>query len=368
LNCEPSGDCSGDIGGIIGAKDESASSACVSHYPGQIGSSTSSASSACVSGSPGSIGAGAVICEAPTAPTNLTASAATVCKNTPVTLTATGGSVGSGAQFEWGTGAVGSGTTLKTASNVYTASPTTTTTYWVRRVSTVGCAASGAVTLTVETTTCSGGGTGTASTCPDYSTGFIGSSGTAGEAPSAVCMSNAPGQIGSSTSSASSACVSGSPGSIGAGMVICEAPTAPTSFTASASTVCIGAPVTLTATGGSVGFGAQFEWGTGAVGSGTTLKTASNSYTASPTTTTTYWVRRVSTVGCGASGAVTLTVETTNCFDPSAACPGIIPGQVGATDDMLPVGGACASHYSGQIGGTATAQACTIYYPGRIGQ
>jgi hypothetical protein len=79
---------------------------------------------------------------APTAPTNLSSDMATACNgtSTSVTLTASGGSTGSGAVYEWGTGnTIGDNSLGTTAGNTYSVSPGAATTYWVRLKGTGAC-------------------------------------------------------------------------------------------------------------------------------------------------------------------------------------------------------------------------------------
>ena len=85
--------------------------------------------------------------------------------------------------------------------------------------------------------------------------------------------------------------------------------TAPTSISGTTS-ICSGQPVTLTATGGSNGSGAIYEWGTGnTIGSNIITGQNSSTITVNPTTTTTYWVRRVSNTSCNTiTGGVTVTI------------------------------------------------------------
>jgi gliding motility-associated-like protein len=71
-------------------------------------------------------------------------------------------------------------------------------------------------------------------------------------------------------------------------------PTAPTNITGT-STICVGASTTLTAAGGTEGFGATYQWYAGGCGSGAVLGTGI-SLNVSPTTNTTYFVRRVASV------------------------------------------------------------------------
>jgi hypothetical protein len=85
----------------------------------------------------------------PTAPTGISGTT-TICNGQSTTLTATGGGNGSGATFQWGTGAVGSNVIAGQTAATLTVSPTATTTYWVRRVGNTACSgATGGVTATV---------------------------------------------------------------------------------------------------------------------------------------------------------------------------------------------------------------------------
>ena len=90
-------------------------------------------------------------------------------------------------------------------------------------------------------------------------------------------------------------------------------PTAPTSITGTTS-LCGGGSTTLTLAGGTDGSGATYQWYAGGCGTGPLLGTGS-SYNATPSSTTTYYVRRVAsgasactnTTGCA---SVTVTVNT----------------------------------------------------------
>jgi len=87
----------------------------------------------------------------PTAPTGVSGTA-TICQGSSLTLSATGGSVGSGATYQWYAGGCGSGSVLGTGSSI-TVTPSSTTTYYVRRVgnspfnSTVTGFANGTITV-----------------------------------------------------------------------------------------------------------------------------------------------------------------------------------------------------------------------------
>ena len=74
--------------------------------------------------------------------------------------------------------------------------------------------------------------------------------------------------------------------------------TAPTGISGLAS-VCSGSGDLLTATGGTAGTGVTYQWGTGlTVGSNIIAGQTSSTYTPSPTSPTTYWVRRVDPAPC----------------------------------------------------------------------
>ncbi|MDR0728976.1 MAG: hypothetical protein LBF19_02470, partial [Prevotellaceae bacterium] len=75
----------------------------------------------------------------PTAPARITADY--TCSNSPVTLTVSGGSNGSGARYEWGTGATPGVSPLSPAVTVanFIDTPSVVTTYWVRRIGTTAC-------------------------------------------------------------------------------------------------------------------------------------------------------------------------------------------------------------------------------------
>ncbi|RZJ68517.1 MAG: T9SS sorting signal type C domain-containing protein [Flavobacterium sp.] len=86
--------------------------------------------------------------------------------------------------------------------------------------------------------------------------------------------------------------------------------TAPTGISGT-TTLCAGSSTTLTATGGTLGSGSTYEWGTGTVGSNVIAGQTAVSITVTPLTTTTYWVRRVNPGTCGTTNAVTTTVNVT---------------------------------------------------------
>ena len=92
----------------------------------------------------------------PVAPAGLETNVATICHavSTPATLTATGGSKGSGAVYEWGTGAVSGSNPLSpatTTANTYVVTPDSATVYWVRMVGNTVCKnATTAATVSID--------------------------------------------------------------------------------------------------------------------------------------------------------------------------------------------------------------------------
>jgi hypothetical protein len=94
------------------------------------------------------------VATAPTAPTGLSSNITAICNgiSTSATLTASGGSTGSGAVYEWGTGAtVGSNPLWPsiTTANTYAVTLNTATTYWVRLKGTTACTATTAGVMTL---------------------------------------------------------------------------------------------------------------------------------------------------------------------------------------------------------------------------
>lgn len=123
----------------------------------------------------------------PAAPASLATSVAVICNavSTPATLTATGGSKGSGAVYEWGTGAIPGNNLLSpatTTANTHTITPDAATTYWVRMIGNTVCK---------DTTTAA---TVSIGTYPPFSTGTIATNSVTtetGQNPDVTIQSNA---------------------------------------------------------------------------------------------------------------------------------------------------------------------------------
>jgi hypothetical protein len=126
-------------------------------------------------------------CTQPTEPTSITGTTS-ICSGGTTILTATGGSSGSGATFQWGTGTVvGSGTIVQNTTSASYTTPTLTSnqSYWVRRIGTsTGCTnTTGGVSTTITVSPTSVGGSisgGTTPICQGLGTGTMTLSGHTG--------------------------------------------------------------------------------------------------------------------------------------------------------------------------------------------
>ncbi len=246
------------------------------------------------------------------APASISAPSTTICNGSSVILTAVGATLGTGANYQWGTGAVvGTSPIGGAISSTLSVSPSSTTTYWVRVENTTSpCSAiTGGVTLVVT---------------------------------------------------------------------VNQPSTAPANITG--PDICIGASTTLTANGGVLGTGANYQWGTGAVvGVSPIAGATSSTYVASPAVTTTYWVRiQNTTAPCTAiTGGVTkvVTVGQLSIAATSASknknniCPGIsvtlsqVGGTLGTNATWKWYTGGCSSTLVGS--GTSinvTPAVTTTYY------
>lgn len=232
-----------------------------------------------------------------TAPTGISATNSTVCNGSGTTLTATGGTLGTGATYQWGTGSVVGTNPISGATGAtYSVTPSATTTYWV---SITGSAPCGSPT---------------------------------GGATTTITVNNPS--------------------------------VAPTGISGTVS-VCSGVGTTLTATGGTLGTGANYQWGTGSViGTSPITGATSVTYSVTPSSTTTYWVSVTGSGVCGSpSGGATTTVTVTpNQWTGAISsdwtvggnwCSGIAP--LSTTDVSIPNAGSVSN--SPVIGLNASASA-----------
>lgn len=246
-----------------------------------------------------------------TAPSSITAPSTTICNGSSVTLTATGATLGTGANYQWGTGGVVGTNPIGGATNsTLLVSPTSTTTYWVR----------------VENTT---------SPC------------------------------------------SATTGGVTVTITVNQPSTAPASITG--LDICNGSSTTLTAVGGTLGTGANYQWGTGAVvGTSPIIGATSSTYIASPSSTTTYWVRienNASPCTANTTGVTKLiTVSQPSVAAASASksknniCPGIsvnlavVGGTLGTSASWKWYTGSCGTSLVGTGSSISVTPAVTTTY------
>lgn len=334
----------------------------------------------------------------PTAPTSITSSAGnTICNGQSTTLSFSGGTNGSGANIQWfagscGSTVIGTGTTL-------TVSPSSNTTYFVRRVGNTSCTnATACASLAIavqQPPTAPTGILGTTEICIGQGTTLAIQGGTNGDGAdiqwftgscggtlvgSGTSISVTPSsnttyfvrRVGNTNCTNTTACVS-------ATVNVQQNPTPPTSISLSENNYCSNsAPGTLTldASGGSCGSGCQVRWFTGScngtsIGVGNPLVLSGGDV---PTTTTTYWVLYDDNCGVTTCAQRTVTVlqppttaPTTVSVIPTVNCENSLP----ATIQLIASGGSPgtggnANWYSGSCGGVfvANGSSPTVLNPG----
>ncbi len=279
-------------------------------------------SEGCVSGNPATSNTATInVNTESTAPSSITASANPVCPGNSTTLSVNGGSLGTGATWEWYTGSCG-GTSIGSGSSI-TVSPATTTNYYVRAEGTCNTTTCANITITVNSSsTAPASITATANPiCSGSSTTLSVNGGSLGTGASWEWYSGGCG----STSVGSGSSITVSPATTTTYYVraegTCNTTTcasvtitvnsesvAPTSVTASINPVCTGGSTDLSISGGSLGTSASWVWYEGGCGTGASIGTG-NTLTVNPTNSTTYYVRAegtCNTTGC-ASVAITVT-------------------------------------------------------------
>lgn len=280
------------------------------------------------------------------APTSISASTNPTCGGS-TTLTVVGGSLGTGATWNWFSGSCG-GTPVGTGTSI-TVTPGSTTTYFVRAQGTCGNTSCASITITVNTNstaatsinattnpTCGGsttlsvvgGSLGTGATWNWYS-------GSCGGTPVGTgnSITVTPGSTTTYFVQAIGTCNTTSCTSIT--ITVNSPSTAPTSATANPSVICVGNSTTLTVNGGSLGTGAQWQWYSGSCG-GPSAGTGS-SITVSPSITTTYFVRAVGTCNTTTCVSVTVTVDqnpATSNAGPNQAICGLTTTLAGNTPSL----------------------------------
>jgi hypothetical protein len=279
------------------------------------------------------------------------------CYPGSTTLTAIGGTLGTSANYQWGTGSVvGTSPIIGATGSTLTVSPATTTTYWVRIENTNSpCPAitsgltktitvsqsSAAPTSITGVNICSGSSTtltalgGTLGTSANYQWGtgsVVGTSPIVGATGSTLTVSPA-----STTTywvrieNTLSPCTP-TTGGVTKTITVTQASAAPTSITAPSTTFCNTGTVTLTAAGGILGSGANYQWGTGAVVGVNPIAGATGPTYAvvGLTSTTTYWVRIENTAApcTSTTGGTTATITINT--------PSVAPASITGTDFCNP--------------------------------
>ncbi|MDD3878090.1 MAG: gliding motility-associated C-terminal domain-containing protein, partial [Bacteroidales bacterium] len=304
------------------------------------------------------------------APTSLTATPSSICSGSS-TITVNGGSLGTGAVWQLYTGSCGGTLVGSNSTGTFSVSPTSTTTYYIRASGTCNTTSCQSVTVTVSapsvaptsltatpssicsgssTITVNGGSLGTGAVWQLY-TGSCG--GTLVGSNSTGSFSVSPTSTTTYYIRASGTCNTTSCQSV---TVTVSAPSvAPTSLTATPSSICSGSS-TITVNGGSLGTGAVWQLYTGSCGGTLVGSNSTGSFSVSPTSTTTYYIRASGTCNTTSCQSVTVTVNTASVAptsltaNPTTICPGnnatisVNGGSLGS--------GAVWQMYSGSCGGT----------------
>jgi len=109
------------------------------------------------------------------------------------------------------------------------------------------------------------------------------------------------------------------------------------------TTICNGSSTTLTASGGTALAGSLYQWGTGTVGSNIITGENTATITVSPTTGTTYWVRRIDAAPCN---AITPGITTYVTVNAKSTAPNSITGTaticLGNSTTLTATGGTTA--------------------------
>lgn len=266
------------------------------------------------------------------APTGITGTS-TICQGSSTTLTLTGGSLGSGANFRWYSASCGG--TLEGTGNSIVVSPLATTTYFVRAEGICNNTTCASITVTVNTNSTSPTSIGgTLAVCTAGSTTLSAVGGVLGTGSvyqwyTGNCGVTPVGTGNSITVSPSvntvyyvraegpcnvTACAS-------ATVQVNTASTNPSAISGNSS-ICEGTPTALTVTGGSLGTGASYEWYAGGCGSGGSVASGAT-VNLSPSVTTTYFVRAES--ACNNTSCVNITINVTS----ASVAPASIGGTLG---------------------------------------
>ncbi len=317
---------------------------------------------------------------ASTNPTSISSTATTICSGTPITLTAVGGTTGTGGTYQWGTGwTVGSNIIAGQTASTLSVSPTTSTVYWVRRVDPAPCnTQTPGVALSIAVATPPTAPTsisGTTAICSGTSIpltamgGNVGTNGSYQWGTGSVVGSNIiAGQtyyimwVNPTVTTTywvrivDTAPCNATTAGVTQVITVGTASAGPYSI-AGNTTTCSGANLTLTASGGTMGTGAVYQWGTGStVGSNIIAGQTGVSIVVNPTTSGSYWVRRIDPAPCSTQTSGTSTYINVT---PASTAPTSISGAgaaacAGNSTTLTAVGGSLASGASYQWGTGST--------------
>ena len=252
-------------------------------------------------------------------PTSINTSANNICPGTSINLDAIGGTLGTGATYEWYSGSCG-GLYIGSGASI-SVSPTSTTNYYVRAEGTCNNTICASITISVEQTSiiptnisatniniCPGG-----STTIDVSGGFLAPNDDyywySGSCGTGVFIGNGS-QITVSPNINTTYYVRiegpcGNTSCLDITITLNTISNSANSITASSTSICPGQNSVLTISGGALGTGASWQWYSGScggnpVGSGISVSV-------SPLTTSTYYVRAEGT--CGNTSCVPVTIN-----------------------------------------------------------
>jgi|GEM_PF-1801392 len=300
-----------------------------------------------------------------TDPTGINSSNPNFCPGSSTDLTVQGGSLGTGATWEWYSGACGGGGTPAGTGALITVSPAVTTNYYVRAEGDCNITACANITVTVKTESVA---PTTASVdnnnfCPgdfanitlSYSGGSLGTGATAewysdpaflipvGSGQNLVIP--APAITTTYYVRFEGDCNTTTGASIE--VVINTESTDPLNINSDNDNFCPGESANLTVNGGFLGTGATWEWYSGGcgVGGGGTFVGTGLTINVSPVVTTTYYVRAEGTCNTTACVTITLTVSTES----------VAPLNITSDDDnFCPGGSANLTVNGGSLGTGAT--------------
>lgn len=298
------------------------------------------------------------------------------------TATVIGGSLGTGASWNWYSGSCG-GTFVGTGSSI-SGSPGSTTTYFVRAQGNCNTTACASATVTVQTPStapssasastnplCGGGSTtlsvgggslGTGASWNWYAGScggtFVGTGSSISVSPGTTTTYFVRAQGTCNTTACASVTVTSGAISV-----------APVSATASPNPTC-GGSTTLTQNGGSLGLGASYKWFSGACG-GTLIGTGS-SINVSPSSTTTYYVHASGTCNTTACASVSVSVNSAPVATASPSTQSICSGGTSSVGLTSSIGGTtftwtvAQSGVSGATSGSGASIAQTLSTTGPV--